>query len=139
MANRGHRSRKAVRPELAASRSGAANDGAILPAASPFRSPVDRLTPIRRRSSQEDPRRIFRRTRRPAAERSHARRSRRRFHPGRAFPRAPPWLPPDYPGPDRSARGDGIDLLPQRSLVRIIGVTESVVIPRLAKRAEGPL
>ena len=58
---------------------------AILSGSSGFRSAIDRLAPIRRRASQENPRAICKRTWGPAQQRVDARRSRRRFHARRSF------------------------------------------------------
>src|SRR2546430_745907 len=90
--------------ELTAAGSRPANDVAVLSAPPSLRSSTDRLAPIRRRPSQENPGGIFRRTWRPTLDRSDAGRSQRGFHPRRTVARAQPRLSPDHVGPDRSSR-----------------------------------
>src|SRR5438067_12644099 len=112
MANDRDRSGEAMRSELAAASPLAPNHGAVLREPPAFRSSTDRLAPIRRRPSQENPSRVLRGTWRSPRERFHARRSRRRFYAGRAFAGAQPRLPPDHTWPDRSAAGARVALLP---------------------------
>src|SRR5471030_2618560 len=118
-----------MRPELAAGGARAENARAVFRGPSTLRSAVNRFAPIRRHASQGNPGGIFPRTWRSPGQRPDVGRPRGQFHAGRTFPRAEPWLPSDHARSRGSARGNGVDLLSEHSLLRIVGLSLTSVIP----------